>query len=160
MTQAHCACSVYLDQPLHRCRETWRARGTNVNKKFMCLAVPCVTNCIKPFGLIVSLLVESVEAWQTDLAAAMVAAVQDLLGCLIGRTFTFLSESRYLTWKINSHSYLCFSLYRRAISHMIDFSKSIYNNIWVFVMTFGLMCTLCTTMFKTKPLLIFLLLLS
>lgn len=64
-----------------------------MNMKFMCSAVPLVIDCIKSFGLIGSLLAKSVEVWQTDLAAAVVAAVQDLLGCLIGRTFTFLLES-------------------------------------------------------------------
>lgn len=64
-----------------------------MNMKFMCSAVPRVINCIKPFGLIVSLLAASVEVWQTDLAAVVVAAVQNLLGCLIGRTFIFLLES-------------------------------------------------------------------
>lgn len=46
-------------------------------------------NCTNPFGLIVPLLAQSVEVWQTDPAAAVGAAAQDLLVCLICGTFTF-----------------------------------------------------------------------
>lgn len=45
--------------------------------KFTLSAVPRAIKCTHPFGLIVSLLAESLEVWQTDSAAALEAALQD-----------------------------------------------------------------------------------
>ena len=64
-----------------------------MNMELMQSSVPHVLNCTDPFGLIASLLDESKEVWQIDLAVAVVAAVQDLLGGLTGRTFALILES-------------------------------------------------------------------
>lgn len=68
---------------------------SNQSERGAC-AVFCDTytkNCTNPFGFIASLLNECKEVWQIDLAVAVVAAFQDLLGCLTGRTFTSGLES-------------------------------------------------------------------
>lgn len=49
--------------------------------------------------------------------------------------------------KDNSHSYLCCSAYKRALSHVTDFNKRICNDI-------GLTYVPCTSIFKAKLLLL------